>query len=68
VLLDERCRVKIADLGFGREFERGKWMDTWVGTLGYCAPEVVSGKKYLGEGELSRVFVEITRMSADFGC
>ncbi|GAA5830896.1 hypothetical protein JCM5353_002641 [Sporobolomyces roseus] len=49
VLLDERCRVKIADLGFGREFERGKWMDTWVGTLGYCAPEVVSGKKYLGE-------------------
>jgi len=50
VLLDERCRVKIADLGFGREFERGRWMDTWVGTLGYCAPEVVSGKKYLGEG------------------
>ncbi|GAA5917168.1 hypothetical protein JCM5296_005588 [Sporobolomyces johnsonii] len=49
VLLDERVNVKIADLGFGREFEKGKWMDTWVGTLGYCAPEVVSGKKYLGE-------------------
>ncbi|GAA5872198.1 hypothetical protein JCM16303_001010 [Sporobolomyces ruberrimus] len=49
VLLDERCQVKIADLGFGREFEKGKWMETWVGTLGYCAPEVVSGKKYLGE-------------------
>ncbi|GAA5951592.1 hypothetical protein JCM3765_005979 [Sporobolomyces pararoseus] len=49
VLLDERCRVKVADFGFGREFERGKWMDTWVGTLGYCAPEVISGKKYLGE-------------------
>ncbi|GAA5961624.1 hypothetical protein JCM21900_002829 [Sporobolomyces salmonicolor] len=49
VLLDERVNVKIADLGFGREFEKGKWMDTWVGTLGYCAPEVVSGKKYRGE-------------------
>ncbi|GAA6060438.1 hypothetical protein JCM10212_000031 [Sporobolomyces blumeae] len=49
VLLDERVNVKIADLGFGREFEKGKWMDTWVGTLGYCAPEVVAGKKYLGE-------------------
>ncbi|GAA5929887.1 uncharacterized protein JCM15063_004655 [Sporobolomyces koalae] len=48
ILLDERCRVKIADLGFGREFDKGKWLETWVGTLGYCAPEVVSGKKYLG--------------------
>ena len=57
VLLDERCRVKVADFGFGREFERGKWMDTWVGTLGYCAPEVISGKKYLGEGE----FVSLPR-------
>lgn len=49
VLLDERVRVKIADLGFGREFEQGRWMETRVGTLGYCAPEVLSGKRYLGE-------------------
>ncbi|SCV74499.1 BQ2448_8140 [Microbotryum intermedium] len=49
VLLDERVNVKIADLGFGREFEKGRWMDTWVGTLGYCAPEVVAAKRYLGE-------------------
>lgn len=50
VLLDERVNVKIADLGFGREFEKGRWMETWVGTLGYCAPEVVAAKRYLGEG------------------
>ncbi|SCZ98161.1 BZ3500_MvSof-1268-A1-R1_Chr3-3g06624 [Microbotryum saponariae] len=50
VLLDERVNVKIADLGFGREFEKGRWMDTWVGTLGYCAPEVVAAKRYHGEG------------------
>ncbi|KDE02753.1 CAMK/CAMKL/MARK protein kinase [Microbotryum lychnidis-dioicae p1A1 Lamole] len=49
VLLDERVNVKIADLGFGREFEKGRWMDTWVGTLGYCAPEVVAAKRYHGE-------------------
>lgn len=51
ILLDERVNVKIADLGFGREFEKGRWMETWVGTLGYCAPEVVAAKRYLGEGE-----------------
>lgn len=51
ILLDERVNVKIADLGFGREFEKGRWMETWVGTLGYCAPEVVAAKKYMGEGE-----------------
>ncbi|ORY76243.1 hypothetical protein BCR35DRAFT_305889 [Leucosporidium creatinivorum] len=49
ILLDERVNVKIADLGFGREFEKGRWMETWVGTLGYCAPEVVAAKRYLGE-------------------
>lgn len=51
ILLDERVNVKIADLGFGREFEKGRWMETWVGTLGYTAPEVVGAKRYLGEGE-----------------
>lgn len=50
VLLDENINVKIADLGFGREFEKGRFMETRVGTLGYMAPEVVSGQRYLGEG------------------
>ncbi|TKA54446.1 hypothetical protein B0A53_03139 [Rhodotorula sp. CCFEE 5036] len=49
VLLDENVNVKIADLGFGREFEKGRFMDTRVGTLGYMAPEVVAGQRYLGE-------------------
>ncbi|TNY17265.1 kinase-like domain-containing protein, partial [Rhodotorula diobovata] len=49
VLLDENVNVKIADMGFGREFERGRWLDTKVGTLGYMAPEIVAGNRYLGE-------------------
>ncbi|GAA5985564.1 hypothetical protein JCM10908_007024 [Rhodotorula pacifica] len=49
VLLDENVNVKIADLGFGREFEKGRFMETRVGTLGYMAPEVVAGQRYLGE-------------------
>ena len=50
VLLDEKLDVRIADLGFGREWEKGRWMETWVGTLGYCAPEIIAAKRYLGEG------------------
>ncbi|KPV73252.1 uncharacterized protein RHOBADRAFT_2369, partial [Rhodotorula graminis WP1] len=49
VLLDENVNVKIADMGFGREFERGRWLETKVGTLGYTAPEIVAGSRYLGE-------------------
>ncbi|GAA6057153.1 hypothetical protein JCM3770_003989, partial [Rhodotorula araucariae] len=49
VLLDEHVNVKIADMGFGREFERGRWLETKVGTLAYTAPEIVAGHRYLGE-------------------
>ncbi|KAJ3738718.1 Pkinase-domain-containing protein [Lentinula detonsa] len=48
VLLDERCRVKLGDFGFTREFERGVLMDTFCGTTGYASPEMLQGKKYLG--------------------
>lgn len=34
VLLDERCRVKLGDFGFTREFERGNLLDTYCGTTG----------------------------------
>ncbi|KAF8880543.1 hypothetical protein BD779DRAFT_1675886 [Infundibulicybe gibba] len=48
VLLDERCRVKLGDFGFTREFERGAFMETFCGTTGYAAPEMLEKKKYQG--------------------
>lgn len=48
VLLDERCRVKLGDFGFTREYERGAYMETFCGTTGYASPEMLQGKKYLG--------------------
>lgn len=50
VLLDERCRVKLGDFGFTREFERGTLLETFCGTTGYAAPEMLLAKKYLGPG------------------
>ena len=34
VLLDERCRVKLGDFGFTREFENGALLETFCGTTG----------------------------------
>ncbi|QRV84125.1 Serine/threonine-protein kinase [Ceratobasidium sp. AG-Ba] len=48
VLLDEKCSVKLGDFGFTREYEKGKFLDTFCGTTGYAAPEMLAGKKYLG--------------------
>ncbi|GAA99403.1 uncharacterized protein L969DRAFT_399840 [Mixia osmundae IAM 14324] len=48
ILLDGKCNIKIADFGFGREFEQRKLMDTYCGTTGYAAPEMIAGKKYTG--------------------
>ncbi|KAI9441332.1 hypothetical protein H4582DRAFT_1931867 [Lactarius indigo] len=48
VLLDERCRIKLGDFGFTREFDRGMYLETYCGTTGYAAPEMLEGKKYLG--------------------
>ncbi|KAF8193006.1 Pkinase-domain-containing protein [Pholiota molesta] len=48
VLLDERCRVKLGDFGFTREFERGTLMETFCGTTGYASPEMLQAKKYQG--------------------
>ncbi|KAK0543691.1 hypothetical protein OC846_006326 [Tilletia horrida] len=49
VLLDEMCNVKLGDFGFTREYERRKLMDTFCGTTGYAAPEMLAGKKYTGQ-------------------
>ena len=51
VLLDERCRVKLSDFGFTREFEKSTLLDTFCGTIGYASPEMLLGQKYLGQGE-----------------
>ncbi|OJA13903.1 hypothetical protein AZE42_07845, partial [Rhizopogon vesiculosus] len=48
VLLDERCRVKLGDFGFTREYDRTVYMETFCGTTGYAAPEMLQGKRYLG--------------------
>ncbi|KAG2030743.1 hypothetical protein BDR03DRAFT_974145 [Suillus americanus] len=48
VLLDERCHVKLGDFGFTREYDRGVYMETFCGTTGYAAPEMLQGKRYLG--------------------
>ncbi|KDQ21012.1 hypothetical protein BOTBODRAFT_80524, partial [Botryobasidium botryosum FD-172 SS1] len=49
VLLDERCHVKLGDFGFAREFEHGRMLETFCGTTGYAAPEMLLGKKYMGQ-------------------
>lgn len=53
ILLDERCNVKLGDFGFTRDFEGKRLMETFCGTTGYAAPEMLAGKKYTGEGEKS---------------
>ncbi|KAH8924627.1 Pkinase-domain-containing protein [Atractiella rhizophila] len=49
VLLDGMLNVKIADFGFGREFEGRRMLETFCGTTGYAAPEMLAGKKYAPE-------------------
>jgi len=51
ILLDEKCNVKLGDFGFTREFEKDRLMDTFCGTTGYAAPEMLRGERYRGEGE-----------------
>lgn len=51
ILLDGELRVKLGDLGFVREWEPGRLLDTFCGTTGYASPEMLQGKKYTGQGE-----------------
>ncbi|KIR77980.1 CAMK/CAMKL protein kinase [Cryptococcus gattii E566] len=48
VLLDGELRIKLGDLGFAREWQRGRLMDTYCGTTGYASPEMLACQKYLG--------------------
>lgn len=53
VLLDERCRVKLGDFGFTREFDKNSLLETYCGTTGYASPEMLLSKKYTGPGKHS---------------
>lgn len=48
ILLSRRtCRAKLADFGLARELEHGESrVDTFVGTVGYMAPERLNGREY----------------------
>lgn len=50
VLLDERCHVKLSDFGFTREYEQGRFLETYCGTTGYAAPEMLLCQRYTGTG------------------
>ncbi|WVQ96333.1 hypothetical protein IAU59_003437 [Kwoniella sp. CBS 9459] len=49
VLLDGELKIKLGDLGFAREWQKGRLMETFCGTTGYASPEMLAGRKYLGE-------------------
>lgn len=67
VLLDERCRVKLGDFGFTREYERGILLETFCGTTGYASPEMLQGKKYLGPGKFYHNLAYQTSLSCNRG-
>ncbi|KAK1925825.1 kinase-like domain-containing protein [Papiliotrema laurentii] len=48
VLLDGELHIKLGDLGFAREWQRGRLMETFCGTTGYASPEMLACRKYLG--------------------
>jgi len=49
ILLDDKLNVKIADFGFSRTFDPdGSLLSTCCGSVGYAAPELLIGEKYIG--------------------
>jgi serine/threonine protein kinase len=48
VLLDENFNIKIADFGTAGFFSKRGNLRTLIGTPGYMAPEISTGKKYKG--------------------
>jgi carbon catabolite-derepressing protein kinase len=48
VLLDENFNIKITDFGLSSEISDGDFLKTFCGSPNYAAPEVISGKPYVG--------------------
>ena len=48
ILLTEDMNPKLIDFGFTREYSKSNLLQTYCGSLGYSAPEVVTGVKYSG--------------------
>jgi serine/threonine protein kinase len=48
LLLDDGNNIKIIDFGFSNTFSETGLLDTFCGSPFYAAPEMVSGRKYLG--------------------
>lgn len=68
VLLDERCRVKLGDFGFTREWDRAGFLETFCGTTGYASPEMLEGMKYVGPGTCLLFIVMILRFLWRWRC
>lgn len=48
ILIDEQNNIKLADWGLSCRFDPTKTLNEFVGSLHYAAPELVSGKPYVG--------------------
>uniref|UniRef100_A0A3P9L2L2 G protein-coupled receptor kinase n=1 Tax=Oryzias latipes TaxID=8090 RepID=A0A3P9L2L2_ORYLA len=46
ILLDDKGHIRISDLGLAVKLSEGRLVRGTVGTVGYMAPEVISGDKY----------------------
>ncbi|PYH71125.1 serine/threonine-protein kinase [Aspergillus vadensis CBS 113365] len=49
ILLDAQGNVKLADFGMAALQPSHRWLDTSCGSPHYAAPEIVGGKRYLGD-------------------